>query len=80
MLKAFKNGNILENSFILELFSDDTKTLDAIIKKKNRIITDFNVKFKDCFKRDLILKKSNIVDSRQINYVISKGLEIVFQD
>ena len=80
LLKAFKNGNILENSFILELFSDDTKTLDAIIKKKNRIITDFNVKFKDCFKRDLILKNSSIIDSRQINYVISKSIEIVFQD
>ena len=79
LLKAFRGKNVLENSLILELFADKTISLDAVIKKKNKIINDFNKKFKFSFKNELILKHTDEADSRQVIYVISKNIEIIFQ-
>lgn len=79
LLKAFRDKNVLENSLILELFSDKTISLDAVIKKKNKIINDFNKKFKFSFKNELILKHTDEADSRQVVYVISKNIQIIFQ-
>ena len=79
LLKAFRGKNVLENSLILELFSDKTISLDAVIKKKNKIINGFNKKFKSSFKNELILKNTGEVDSRQVVYVISKNIQIIFQ-
>ena len=79
LLKAFRGKNVLENSLILELFADKTISLDAVIKKKNKIINDFNKKFKFSFKNELILKHTDEADSRQVVYVISKNIQIIFQ-
>ena len=79
LLKAFGGKNVLENSLILELFADKTISLDAVIKKKNKIINDFNKKFKFSFKNELILKHTDEADSRQVVYVISKSIQIIFQ-
>ena len=80
LLKAFKGRDVLENSLILELFSDKTISVDAVIKKKNKIINDFNKKFKSSFKNELILKHKDEVDSRQVVYLISENIQIVFQE
>ncbi len=80
LMKAFKGKDLLENSLLLELFSDKTITLDAVIKKKNKIIHDFNNKLNASFKNELILKNTDDVDSRQVVYSISKNIQIIFQE
>ena len=79
-LTAFKNSAVLENNFILNLFSDETKSLDAIIKKKNKLINDLNQKCKKSFKIDLIIKKTDKADSRQVIYLLAKNTRIVVED
>ena len=80
LLTAFKNSAVLENNFILNLFSDETKSLDAIIKKKNKLINDLNQKCKKSFKIDLIIKKTDKADSRQVIYLLAKNTRIVVED
>ena len=80
LLSAFKNNAVLENNFILNLFSDETKSLDAIIKKKNKLINDLNQKCKKSFKIDLIIKKIDKADSRQVVYLLAKNTRIVVED
>ena len=80
LLSAFKNSAVLENNFILNLFSDETKSLDAIIKKKNKLINDLNQKCKKSFKIDLIIKKTDKADSRQVIYLLAKNTRIVVED
>ena len=80
LLTAFKNSAVLENNFILNLFSDETKSLDAIIKKKNKLINDLNQKCKKSFKIDLIIKKTDKADSRQVVYLLAKNTRIVVED
>ena len=79
VLKSFKE-NRLENSSILNLFSDELKSPDAIVKKKNKIIFDLNQKFEATFKFQLLIKKSDESDSRQICYFIPKRIKLVIED
>jgi hypothetical protein len=58
ILKSFKE-NRLENSSILNLFSDELKSPDTIVKKKNKILFDLNQKFEATFKFQLLIKKSD---------------------
>ena len=79
VLKSLKE-NQLDNSSILSLFSDESKSSDAIVKKKNKIIFDLNQKFEATFKFQLLIKKSDKTDSRQIVYSITKRIKLVVED
>ena len=79
LLKAFSLNNYLENALVLSLFSDETKSLDAVIKKKNKLVLDFNQKFKDVFGDDLIIKKSDSLDSRQVVYVLQDKFKLIIK-
>jgi hypothetical protein len=79
ILKSFKE-NRLENSSLLSLFSDELKSSDATVKKKNKIIFDLNQKFEATFKFQLLIKKSDKTDSRQIVYLIHKRIKLVIED
>ena len=79
VLKSFKE-NQLDNSSVLNLFSDESKSSDAIVKKKNKIIFDLNQKFEATFKFQLLIKKSDKTDSRQIVYSIPKRIKLVVED
>ena len=80
LLSAFKNSPVLENTFILNLFSDETKSLDAIIKKKNKLIDALNQKCKKNFKVNLIIKKTDKTDSRQVVYLLPKNTRVIVED
>ena len=79
VLKSFKE-NQLDNGSVLSLFSDESKSSDAIVKKKNKIIFDLNQKFEATFKFQLLIKKSDKTDSRQIVYLIPKRIKLVIED
>ena len=79
-VQAFKNRMILENSQALELFVDKSKSLDATVKRKNRIVQEINNKFHSTFQGKLIFKKPDKLDLRQVNYELSRNLKIIFQD
>ena len=79
VLKSLKE-NQLDNSSILSLFSDESKSSDAIVKKKNKIIFDLNQKFEATFKFQLLIKKADKTDSRQIVYSIPKRIKLIVED
>ena len=79
LLKAFSLNNYLENALVLSLFSDETKSLDAVIKKKNKLVLDFNQKFKGVFGNDLIIKKSDSLDSRQVVYALHDKFKLIIK-
>ena len=79
LLNAFNLNNYLENVLVLSLFSDETKSLDAVIKKKNKLVLDFNQKFKGVFGDDLIIKKSDSLDSRQVVYVLQDKFKLIIK-
>ncbi len=69
-----------ENSVILDLFDDKTKSADSIIKRKNKIVKDFNFKFLSFFGKELILKKASKHDSRQVIYSIENRTKLLFEE
>ena len=80
LIHAFKKRKVLENNLVLELYSDKSKSLDATIKRKNKIIQEINNKFKSIFGGELVLKKTDGEDLRQVFYVISEDIKLLFQD
>ena len=80
LIHSFKGRKVLENNLILDLYGDKTKSLDATVKRKNKIIQEINNKFRSTFQGELILKKADGVDLRQVVYFISKDLNLLFQD
>ena len=79
-VQAFQNQKILENYQALELFVDKSKSLDAAVKRKNKIVQEINNKFHSTFQSKLIFKKPDKLDLRQVNYELSENLKIIFQD
>ena len=77
ILILFSKKSAVENSAILDVFSDKTKSMDSIIKKKNKAIKDLNAKFQKSFGHNLVQKKPDKFDSRQIIYTLSSKAKIV---
>ena len=71
ILALFLNSSTVENNVLLELFSDKSKSFDAIVKRKNKAIKDLNERFNEAFNQDLIIKKTDELDSRQVVYSLA---------
>lgn len=69
-----------ENSVLLKLFEDKTKSADSIVKRKNKVIKDFNFKFLSYFGKELILKKLSKSDSRQVVYFIENRTKLLYEE
>ena len=79
-LNILINKKETENSVLLNLFDDKTKSADSIIKRKNKIIKDFNFKFFSFFGKELILKKVSKRDSRQVVYFIENRTKLLYEE
>ena len=79
VLVLLSKKNVIENSKILDVFLDKTKSLDSAIKKKNKAIKDLNTKFKTFFGHNLIQKKTDKSDSRQVVYILSQKTRIYLE-
>tara|TARA_B100001093_G_scaffold51210_3_gene43464 strand:- start:5163 stop:6515 length:1353 start_codon:yes stop_codon:yes gene_type:complete len=79
ILVLLSKTNVIENSKILDVFLDKTKSLDSAIKKKNKTIKDLNTKFKAFFDHDLMQKKTDKSDSRQVVYILSPKTTIYLE-
>mgnify|MGYP001267138340 FL=1 len=77
ILQLFADSIIVENNSILEVFSDESKSFDAIIKRKNKAIKELNVRFNNVFNKDLIFKKADNSDSRQVVYSLAAKTRIL---
>lgn len=77
ILILFADSPIVDNNALLELFSDESKSFDAIIKRKNKAIKDLNQRFNAVFKQDLIFKKTDKFDSRQVIYVLDSKTKVL---
>ena len=77
ILSLFLLSSVVENNVLLELFSDESKSFDAIIKRKNKAIKDLNERFKEAFNQDLIFKTSDKHDSRQVIYSLAPKTQLI---
>ena len=80
LLQKFTDNKELENIFLLKLFADKSKSKDSTVKKKNKIIKSFNLKFLNYFGQNLILKKVNKNDSRQVIYTIAPKTSLISEE
>ena len=80
VLNILINKKETENTVLLNLFENKTKSADSIIKRKNKIIKDFNFKFLSFFGKELILKKASKRDSRQVVYSIENRTKLLFEE
>ena len=71
MLSLFLRSSVVENNVLLQLFSDESKSFDAIVKRKNKAIKDLNVRFNEVFNHNLIYKRTDELDSRQVVYSLA---------
>ena len=63
----------VDNTLLLEFFKQNNpKTLDSLIKKKNKMITSFFHLQEDFFSTSLILKNKDPNDHRQVIYILNK--------
>lgn len=77
ILKTLIDSREVENAFLLKLFADKSKSTDSTIKKKNKIIKDFNLRFFSYFGQNLILKQVSESDSRQVLYTVAPKTNII---
>lgn len=69
-------GREIDNSYILSYFKSSTISLDASVKRKNKVIEELNRKGLEKFELVLIIKKSKKSDSRKVKYQLNPVLEI----
>ena len=77
MLSLFVYSSSVENNLLLEIFADESKSFDTIIKRKNKAIKDLNNRFKEVFNEDLIFKKLDELDSRQVIYSLAPKTKLL---
>ena len=75
LLSNSKNGQV-DNVFFLNYFKKSELSEDANIKRKNKAINDLNVKFKEVFQLELIMKSVKQSDSRQVVYRLNPKIII----
>ena len=75
LLSNSKNGQV-DNVFFLNYFKKSELSEDANIKRKNKAINDLNVKFKEIFQLELIIKSAKQSDSRQVVYRLNPKIII----
>ena len=75
LLSNSKNGQV-DNVFFLNYFKQPELSEDANIKRKNKAINDLNVKFKEIFQLELIMKSAKQSDSRQVVYRLNPKIII----
>ena len=75
LLSNSKNGQV-DNVFFLNYFKQPELSEDANIKRKNKAINDLNVKFKEIFQLELIIKSAKQSDSRQVVYRLNPKIII----
>ena len=75
LLSNSKNGQV-DNVFFLNYFKKPELSEDANIKRKNKAINDLNVKFKEIFQLELIMKSAKQSDSRQVVYRLNPKIII----
>ena len=75
LLSNSKNGQV-DNVFFLNYFKQPELSEDANIKRKNKAINDLNVKFKEVFQLELIMKSAKQSDSRQVVYRLNPKIII----
>ena len=75
LLSNSKNGQV-DNIFFLNYFKKSELSEDANIKRKNKAINDLNVKFKEAFQLELIMKSAKQSDSRQVVYSLNPKIII----
>ena len=69
-------GREIDNSYILSYFKSSTISLDASVKRKNKVIEELNRKGLEKFELVLIIKKSKKSDSRKVKYQLNPVLDI----
>ncbi|MDA7716139.1 hypothetical protein N8810_00615 [Flavobacteriaceae bacterium] len=75
LISLSKNKKV-DNSLILNYFKNNTISLDASVKRKNKVVDELNRKFLDNFKLVLILKSVKKSDSRQAVYSLNPVIDI----
>jgi hypothetical protein len=70
-LLSSSEDNRVDNVFFLNYFKQPELSEDANIKRKNKAINDLNVKFKEAFQLELMLKSTKQSDSRQVVYKLN---------
>ena len=75
LLSNSKNNQV-DNVFFLNYFKKPELSEDANIKRKNKAINDLNVKFKETFKLELVMKSTKQSDSRQVVYKLNPKIII----
>ena len=75
LLSSSKNSQV-DNVFFLNYFKKSELSEDANIKRKNKAINDLNVKFKEIFQLELIMKSAKQSDSRQVVYRLNPKIII----
>ena len=75
LLSNSKNNQV-DNVFLLNYFKKPELSEDANIKRKNKAINDLNVKFKETFKLELVMKSTKQSDSRQVVYKLNPKIII----
>ena len=75
LLSSSKNNQV-DNVFFLNYFKKPELSEDANIKRKNKAINDLNVKFKEIFQLELIMKSAKQSDSRQVVYRLNPKIII----
>ena len=74
LISLSKNKKV--NSLILNYFKNNNISLDASVKRKNKVVDELNRKFLDSFKLVLVLKSVKKSDSRQAVYSLNPVIDI----
>jgi hypothetical protein len=64
----------VENAYFLNYFKSPELSEDACIKRKNKAISDLNNKFVELYGFNIVIKRANKLDSRQVLYTLNEKI------
>jgi hypothetical protein len=64
----------VENAYFLNYFKSPELSEDACIKRKNKAISDLNNKFAELYGFNIVIKRANKLDSRQVLYTLNEKI------
>jgi len=76
VILLFTKKEVVPNKEILVLFEERGKTKDFATKRKNKTIESLNKKFKRVFRKKIIVKEKDKLDSRLTNYALNNKIKL----
>jgi len=75
-LKHLAQHKMIRNQTVLDFFQKSDRSIDAKIKRKNKMVGELSQNIYDCFQMNFFIKQKDKNDQREVIYKLESGITI----